>query len=267
MTAVMDAASEVVLGAPRADSFTAFGRRVEIWVADIGAAPGPDGLRAGELTSRAEAERAVRIGAPGGRVRHTAGRALARWALASRLGCPPAEVPLVIGRNGRPELSVSDGDLWKYEQNPADIDFNLSHAGDQVAVAVAHGLRVGIDIERVTGRPNVTGLAERVFSAAERGLLAGAAPDGYLARWYRIWTTREAYVKAYGTGLSGIADALPDPGADWLAHEVRSAAPGYTATAVACRDHRRTESRTRSRAEGFTETAESSGETGTATQS
>ncbi|WP_326738876.1 4'-phosphopantetheinyl transferase family protein [Streptomyces sp. NBC_01022] len=263
MTTALGTAQEVVLGAPRSDSFTAFGRRVETWVADIGAVPGPDGLRAAELTSRAEAERAVHIGAPGGRVRYTAGRALARWVLASRLGCSPAEVPLVIGRNGRPELWVPDGQLWRYEQNPAGLDFNLSHAGDQVAVAVARGLRVGIDIERVTGRRNATELAERVFSKAERGLLARTAPAGYLARWYRIWTTREAYIKAYGIGLSGIADELPGPGTDWLAHEVRSAAPGYVATAVACRDN----SRTGSRGESAGETGESSGATGTATQS
>ncbi|WP_158713922.1 4'-phosphopantetheinyl transferase family protein [Streptomyces seoulensis] len=115
------------------------------------------------------------------------------------------------------------------------IDFNLSHSGNQVAVAVARGLRVGIDIERVIERDNTHDLASRVFSAAERELLMCTSTAGYLARWYQIWTTREAYVKAQGTGLSGIAAELPDPGTSWLAHAVRGVAQGYAATVVAYR--------------------------------
>lgn len=123
-----------------------------------------------------------------------------------------------------------------YERSPEGIDFNLSHSGNQVAVAVARGLRVGIDIECVIDRDNAADVASRVFSEAERDLLMRTSPAGYLARWYQIWTMREAYVKAQGTGLSGIAAELPDSGTSWLAHGVRGVAQGYAATAVACRE-------------------------------
>lgn len=251
MTTSLTTGSEVLLSAPRADSFTAFGRRVEIWVAHIDTRPGTDSLSSRELISRADAEQAARIGAPGGRMRFTAGRALARWALAAHLDCRPAEVPLATGRGGRPELAAQGRQLRMHEQNPEGIDFNLSHSGDQVAVAVAHGVRVGIDIERVIDRGNAAGLADRVFSEAERGLLARTPPPGYLVRWYQIWTMREAYVKARGTGLSSIAAELPDPGTAWLAHEVGAAAPGYAATAVACREDGRTEGCGEVREEGL----------------
>ncbi|WP_078894685.1 4'-phosphopantetheinyl transferase family protein [Streptomyces sp. NRRL S-1022] len=233
-TTTLAKAPEVLLGAPRADSFTAFGRRVDIWVAEIGAPPGAGRLRSGELLSRADAERAARIAAPGGRARFTGGRALARWVLAVRLGCLPAEVPIVTGPGGRPELA-GGGRSPAHGQASERIDFNVSHSGNQVAVVLARGLRVGIDIERVVERDSAADVADRVFSVAERELLRRTPRAAYPARWYRIWTTREAYVKARGTGLSGITADLPALGTSWLAHGVRGVPRDYAATAVACR--------------------------------
>ena len=53
-------------------------------------------------------------------------------------------------------------------------------------------------------RPDVEFLpiAARVFSAAERAALA-RLPDGELApAFYRVWTQKEAFIKALGEGLA-----------------------------------------------------------------
>ncbi|MCX4763963.1 4'-phosphopantetheinyl transferase superfamily protein [Streptomyces sp. NBC_01275] len=232
MTAGLAPAREVFLGAPQADSFMAFGRQVDVWVADIGTEPGANRLAAGDLTADSDAELAASIAHPAGRRRFSAGRALARWALAGRLRCRPHEVPIGIGPNGRPMLTLPEPGGSRGGRGA--VDFNLSHSGDRVAVVVSQGLRVGIDVERTADRENAASLARRIFSEAELALLAETRPSRYLEQWYRIWTTREAYVKANGTGLSAISSDLPVCGRSWLRHDVRIAGD-YTATAVACR--------------------------------
>lgn len=80
------------------------------------------------------------------------------------------------------------------------LDVSLSHAGGWVAaVAYRHG-RVGVDLEatrRVDGA-----LARRCLSAAELAWLDSAS-DGSSRqqRFLRLWTAKEAYLKAIGTGL------------------------------------------------------------------
>ncbi|MFE2979037.1 4'-phosphopantetheinyl transferase family protein [Streptomyces sp. NPDC059258] len=228
MTGGPTRAGDAFLGPPRAASFAAFGRRVDTWVARI-IGPGSDAgaLSARELTSEEEVARADRIVHPAPRRRFLAGRALARWALAPRLGCPPQKVPIGIGRNGRPVLAIRGG----AGARPEATDFNLSHSGDQVVLVVACGLGVGIDVERLADRENSRPLARRIFSAREQRLLAASDRSAYLEQWYRIWTTREAYVKVTGSGLSSIAADMPGFGELWVRRDVETA-PGYTATAV-----------------------------------
>jgi 4'-phosphopantetheinyl transferase len=89
---------------------------------------------------------------------------LVRLLLAARLGVGPAE--LVIDRNaGKPRLS------WP----AASLDFSVSHAGDQVVVAISDGPAVGVDVERL-GRidPDAT----RAWVRDEAAFKAGASGTG-----------------------------------------------------------------------------------------
>jgi len=53
------------------------------------------------------------------------------------VGCAPQALTISLTPHGRP-----------YLPDHADIDFNLSHTTDRVALAVCRGGRVGIDIEQ-----------------------------------------------------------------------------------------------------------------------
>ncbi|PPK98726.1 4'-phosphopantetheinyl transferase [Kineococcus xinjiangensis] len=80
------------------------------------------------------------------------------------------------------------------------LDVSLSHGGGWVTVATHTGGRVGVDVEGP--RATTPALARRCLSAGELDWFEDA-PDaaGRQERFLRLWTAKEAYLKATGTGL------------------------------------------------------------------
>lgn len=108
----------------------------------------------------------------------------------------PVEVPVANDAEGAPLVTAPDG---------SDVRVSIAHtAGFGVAIA-AHGVPVGIDIERIEDRPGSFELA--ALSSDERDRFAqlagsddGATRDVELTRW---WAAKEAAAKAAGTGMQG----------------------------------------------------------------
>ena len=88
------------------------------------------------------------------------------------------------------------------EGKPYVVDFpvkiSLSHSGKFAAVALSEN-EVGVDIERT--EPQQRRLAERFFHPEEISYLAPFDGDEFDRRFTEIWTRKEAYVKALGTGI------------------------------------------------------------------
>ena len=92
-----------------------------------------------------------------------------------------------IGDNGKPYLA--NGTVF----------FNLSHSGERVMCAVSD-MEVGCDVQRI-GEANLK-IADSFFSPYERGLLSSIEDENAkIKMFYRLWTFKESYVKALGTGL------------------------------------------------------------------
>jgi 4'-phosphopantetheinyl transferase len=211
-----------LLGDVRRVTRRLYGQPVQIWVARIQDAD-PDA--ASGILSAAEQARAAGIAAATARGQYVAGRVLSRLALAVRTGVAPGRVPIGLDPTGRPHLADRRG-------TAAGVDFNLSHSGRFVAVAVATGLRIGIDVEQHQPRHVSAALSERFFSPAEHEWLEASRASSYPRRWGRVWTTREAHAKARGIGVRGISASLGRAGRDYQHLHVPVAA-GYTGTAVA----------------------------------
>jgi 4'-phosphopantetheinyl transferase len=89
------------------------------------------------------------------------------------------------------------------------VHFNVSHSGDLVLVAVSDQRAVGVDVERRRAVERVTALVERWLTAEERRDLErirGVAGDESEA-FLRVWSLKEARLKALGVGISGAAGA------------------------------------------------------------
>jgi 4'-phosphopantetheinyl transferase len=91
---------------------------------------------------------------------------------------------------------------------PAPLDrlgFNWSHSGDRALFAIGRGgdgFELGVDIERVRPRPRALQLAERFFAPDETAMLAALPEERRLDTFLRLWTAKEAVLKAHGGGLS-----------------------------------------------------------------
>ena len=144
-----------------------------------------------EQLDAAEVARAGRFRFERDRSRFIARRAFLRRVLAGYLGVAPELVLYLISARGRPELDSSSG-----------IAFSASHSDGLAVVAVARDRHVGVDLERVRPMPDALDLADRVCSPAESTELRFVAPADRGERFLRLWTRKEAYVKALGAGLS-----------------------------------------------------------------
>lgn len=119
--------------------------------------------------------------------------------------CQPEVLPhqweFQPGPHGKPELVGP-----KYNQGP--LHFNLSHTEGIVVLAVSRAGAVGVDVER-TDRPiDHLGLANRYFAQVEAEAVKNCAAEERGALFYRIWTLKEAYVKAVGQGLAHALDSF-----------------------------------------------------------
>lgn len=87
-----------------------------------------------------------------------------------------------------------------------DIDFNISHAKDLLAIAITRGARIGIDIEYVEYNTHIKSIAENFFSHEEQQLVITGLNKGYYHPFYRLWTRREAFLKGIGHGIAWLED-------------------------------------------------------------
>jgi 4'-phosphopantetheinyl transferase len=153
------------------------------------------------LLDAAETARMARFVHARNRIEFATAHGLTRLALGWALSVPPASFGFVEGPNGKP-LAQSAG-------QPAPVSFNLSHANGMVGVAVlAHpGVPVGFDLERFERRIDL-GVADRYFRPEEVNWLMSLTADERPRGFLRLWTLKEALIKATGEGLSRELDSF-----------------------------------------------------------
>ncbi|RFA27962.1 hypothetical protein CAI21_13660 [Alkalilimnicola ehrlichii] len=93
-----------------------------------------------------------------------------------------------------------------YLKNRDTPQFNLSHTRGLVALAITHEGEVGVDVEDFTRGADVRALAGGLFSPAEAAKVDSASGKAAKELFFRLWTLKEAYVKARGAGLSMALD-------------------------------------------------------------
>lgn len=86
-----------------------------------------------------------------------------------------------------------------------DIHFNISHSGEWVVCAI-DSVPIGIDVQKIL--PVDLSIAERFFSKEEYRDLMSIDDKDKLHYFYDLWTLKESYVKAIGTGLSTPLDSI-----------------------------------------------------------
>ncbi|MBC54544.1 MAG: hypothetical protein CMQ34_11995 [Gammaproteobacteria bacterium] len=109
----------------------------------------------------------------------------------------------------RPDIAPQDWQLGRSaEGRPCVLgpvpapSFNLSHTDDTLMLAFTGLGQPGIDIEQLDRQVDADALAQRYFSAAEHQALLSLPLALQGDRFLRLWTLKEACVKANGQGLA-----------------------------------------------------------------
>lgn len=81
------------------------------------------------------------------------------------------------------------------------IDFNLSHSGNFIILGVS-SKAIGVDIEKKNSS-DIERLSETCFTKKEiKYIFCENNNPNRVNRFYKLWTLKEAYLKAIGVGLS-----------------------------------------------------------------
>jgi 4'-phosphopantetheinyl transferase len=163
---------------------------IDVWAWSLDVPPPVLGAYSA-LLSVDERTRAMRFVRERDRQRFVAARGQLRSILGRYLGLSPQSICFSYGDYGKPHLSIG-GTLPFY--------FNLSHSADLAVLAVSDRYELGVDIEEICFLKE--DVARRFFSRKEYQTLRALPAATYLDGFYRCWTRKEAFVKAYGSGLS-----------------------------------------------------------------
>lgn len=157
------------------------------------------------------------------RARFVCARVALRELLGARLSIAPAVVRFVHTDHGKPQLHAA---------HASDLQFNVSHSGNCVLVALAKKFAVGVDVEFCRPMPDAIKLAERFFAPDEAAALRRHVEPALSAAFFRLWTRKEAQLKATGAGITGgLADTCSLPG-PWTVAEFEASPDHPAAVAI-----------------------------------
>ena len=115
----------------------------------------------------------------------------------------PNEWQFEYGEKGKPRLTAA-----QFERT--GIDFNLSHSGDWLLVAIIQqplqqgmlSLELGVDIERCRASTKIHSILNHYFSEPETTALLALPQELQRDRFFDLWALKESYIKAKGLGLA-----------------------------------------------------------------
>ena len=174
---------------------------LQIWLLRVDALTERDVAPLVSVLDEGEKARMGRFVHARNRIEYAAAHGLTRLALGEILSVPSTSLAFVEGPNGKPAA--------QHDGAPAPVSFNLSHADGMVGVAVLaqRDVPVGFDLERFDRKIELD-LADRYFRPEEVAWLATLAPDERPRGFLRLWTLKEALIKATGEGLSRELDSF-----------------------------------------------------------
>lgn len=121
-------------------------------------------------------------------------RSALRALLSHELSCNHQQLAFGATKYGKPFAIV--------DKKPNPISFNLSHSHNHGLIALAPKGRLGVDIEDRVPRDDLDELAKSVLGPDEQRDFAGLRGSQRTHFFFRMWTLKEALIKALGVGFS-----------------------------------------------------------------
>lgn len=142
------------------------------------------------LLSDAERERAMRFRFERDARRYLVSHAALRQVLGRALNLSACQIPIQIGREGKPYLAHFP------------LHFNMSHSEDWALIGIHPDRVMGVDIEQEHPLGDIDSLARHNFGRQEWADFVARPAEQQASAFLTCWTRKEACLKAVGSGLS-----------------------------------------------------------------
>jgi 4'-phosphopantetheinyl transferase len=166
------------------------GAGVALWLAGP-AGPGGVPEHLWKVLSAGEKDRANRFLRVEDRALFALTRGTLRCLLSEATGVAADKIAFAEGPYGKPCLAGTHGP-----------HFNVSHSKCWALIGFSDSREIGVDIEFMRAAGGELDLARSFFSAAEYRSLEGLANGMLIRSFYKIWTCKEAVLKAHGVGIT-----------------------------------------------------------------
>ena len=120
-------------------------------------------------------------------------RGLLREILGYYLCLDPSHITFGYTKSGKPYLANQSGN--------SALRFNLSYSCGLALVGITSGKEIGVDVERIDPEMRYKDIAKRFFSRKEFAELLAQPENMQRREFFRMWTFKEAFIKATGKGL------------------------------------------------------------------
>jgi 4'-phosphopantetheinyl transferase len=164
---------------------------IHIWSMSLDISPVQEKIALVSL-SHNECERANRFHFSIHKRRFIAARCALRHIISLYLSVPPKDILFSYSEYNKPYLKWPAHSL---------LQFNLSHSDTMAMYAFTLNNPIGIDIEKVKNDYSAR-LVKRFFSSIEYERFTQLSSNDQIRGFYRLWSRKEAIIKAIGKGLS-----------------------------------------------------------------
>ena len=153
-----------------------------------------------DVLSPDEQDRSERFHHETDRKRYAARHGLLRLLLGRYLNLEAENIHFELKGNGKPRLANYFG--------TGELFFSTAHSKGLALFAFSQDSVIGIDIEYIRDINHMEPIAERFFSPGERTAFQGLTNGKKRETFFRIWTRKEALLKATGEGISDRLDEI-----------------------------------------------------------
>lgn len=142
-----------------------------------------------------------------------------RILLGRYLAIAPKDIIFEAGHNGKPRM--------KTVENKA-LYFNISHSGDYVLIAIGDQ-ETGVDVEKTDKKVHLEEIMNIGFSKVEIAFVETS--DNPADSFYRLWTRKEALLKATSLGIDDYLKLVPSINGSYTdVHQIITLQTNWTVT-------------------------------------
>lgn len=175
---------------------------IHIWRASLDYSESKLNLLMGYLSNE-EIERANRFYFGKDRIQYIVRRSILRQIISKYLEIDAKNLIFEYNHFGKPFLVT---DSLKH-----DLKFNMTHSKNMALYCISLQKEVGIDIEYLYREVEFQPIIDRFFSQNEKEFIENIAIDKHKEAFFKIWTRKEAILKAMGKGISHPLDMIDVP--------------------------------------------------------